>query len=102
MESVHQACQPFMIFQECAYKFHRKCFGDLTSLKRKRIQESLTTMQTLEDKHKRMYPMAKGGSAFKREGKRKQKQIKKAPDGARKKMPKSVFCKSCKLMFLWR
>ena len=42
-------------------------------------------MQTPEDKHKRMYPMAKGGSASKREGKRKQKQIKKALDGARKK-----------------
>ena len=35
------------------------------------IQESLTKMQSLEDKNKRMYPVAKGGSASK---KRKQKE----------------------------
>ena len=67
---MRQACQPLMIFQECALKFNEKRFGDIASLK-KRMQESLTTMQTLEDKHKRMYPTAKGGSASKREGKKK-------------------------------
>ena len=63
-----------MIFQECAHKFNEKCFRGLASLKKKkkkRRQESLTTMQTLEDKHKRMYPMANGGSASKREGNKK-------------------------------
>ena len=71
MEGVRQACQPFMIFQECAHRFNEKCFRDLASLKKKKMQESLTTMQTLEDKHKKMYPTAKGGSASKTEGKKK-------------------------------
>ena len=48
--------------QECAHKFNEKCFGVLTTLKTK-ILESLTKMQTLEDKRKRMYPTAKGGFA---------------------------------------
>lgn len=68
--------------QECSHKFNEKCFGVLTSLKTK-IQESLTKMQTLEDKNKRMYPVAKGGSASK---KRRQKEnrtkSKKAPNRA--------------------
>ena len=48
--------------QECAHKFNGKCFGVLTTLKTK-ILESLTKMQNLEDKRKRMYPTAKGGFA---------------------------------------
>ena len=76
---MRQACQPLMIFQEYALKFNEKCFGDIASLI-KRMQESLTTMQTLEDKHKRMYPTAKEDLHPKEKAKRKQKQIKKVPD----------------------
>ena len=56
--------------QECSHKFNGKCFGVLAGLKTK-ILESLTKMQTLEDKNKRLYPVAKGGSASK---KRRQKE----------------------------
>ena len=45
-------------------------FWVLASLKTK-ILESLTKMQTLEDKNKKLYPVAKGGSASK---KRRQKE----------------------------
>ena len=67
------------------------------------MQESLTTMQTLDDKHNTMHPTAKGGSASKREGKKKtgtNKNSVKMSD--KKKLPKSVFCSSCKLMIIWR
>ena len=68
----------------------------------KRMQESLTTMQTLEDKHKRIYPTAKEDVHPKEKAKRKQKQIKEVPDWEKTKLPKSVFCSSCKLIFIWR
>jgi len=56
--------------QECAHKFNETCFGTITNLKSK-MDESLKKMQTLAGKHKRMYPMARGGTASK---KRRQKE----------------------------
>ena len=51
-----------LAMQEGAHKFNEKCSVVVTTLKTK-LLESLTKMQTLEDKRKRMYRTAKGGFA---------------------------------------
>ena len=68
---MRQGCQPFMIFQEIVTTNLVRSVLEILQAWKKKMQGSLTTMQTLEDKHKRMYSTAKGGSASKREGKKK-------------------------------
>ena len=77
--------------QECAHNFNENCFGVLTTLKTK-ILESLTKMQTLEDKRKRMYPAAKGGFASNtRRQKEKRIKSKKRQLSVKRKIVKSFF-----------